>query len=125
MSSSIELRHFFVYVIVYFLCYLIFSIRYYVDYIVDAEQTNQPVTLYDTEQTKNDVSPATNNKSVARIHITLLFYILYMILFMLILSISIGDAEQTNNQSVTLDDNEKTTDDVSPATNKSVACIHI
>ena len=75
--------------------------------------------LDDTEQTTNDVSDATD-KSVARTHITL-----YVILFLYTIwcTIYIGDSEQTNNKPFTLDDNEKTTDDISPAT-KSVACIH-
>ena len=61
------------------------------------------------------------NRLPATSHIAL-YVIVYFLYY--VDTIYIDDAKQTK-QSVTLDDNEKTTDDVSPATNKSVACIHI
>ena len=110
--------HIALYVIVYFL--------YYVDtiYIDDAKQTKQSVTLDDNEKTTDDVSPATN-KSVARTHINnIICYLIFGIRYY-VHTIYIGDAEQTNNQSVALDDNEKTTDDIRPQpTNRLPASIY-
>ena len=105
------------------LSYILYTILFVLTdtiYIVDAEQINQPVTtLDDNEQTTYDVSSATN-KSVARTHITLYVILYFVYDIMLTLSISTMLNKPTN-RSFNLDDNEQTTDDISPATNKSVA----